>query len=238
MTAPHFFAADVSGERITLDGEEARHAVRVLRIRPGEEITVSNGRGEVVTATVTDAGPTLAAEVRKRHTEAAPRPHITVFAAIPKAGKLDLVVQKLTELGVEMIRPFPAARSVSRWDARKAGAQTERLNAIAREAAKQSRRAWLPIVLPPQALETVDLPMPAFVLDEETEAGLRDALPAEVPEEVCLIIGPEGGLAREEVAALAGRGVTPASLGPLVLRAETAAMVAAAVVGVRYGRVG
>jgi 16S rRNA (uracil1498-N3)-methyltransferase len=238
MTAPHFFAPDVSPDHITLEGEEARHAVRVLRIRPGEEITVSNGRGEVVTATVTEAGATLDAEIRKRHTEPVPRPAVTVFAAIPKAGKLDLVVQKLTELGVDKIRPFPAERSVSRWDAKKATAQTERLNAIAREAAKQSRRAWLPEVLAPEPLEKLDLPASTFVLDEETEGGLRDLLPAEAPAEVGLIVGPEGGFTREEVAALAGRGVTAASLGPLVLRTETAALVAAAVVGVRYGRLG
>lgn len=238
MTAPHFFAPDVSNQRVTLEAEEARHALRVLRIRPGEEITISNGRGDVVRATVSEAGSTLVADVKKRHAEPAPRPRITVFAAIPKAGKLDLVVQKLTELGVDRIRPFPAARSVARWDDAKAKTQTARLNAIAHEAAKQSRRAWLPEVLDPAPLDAVEFPERSFVLDEETAGSLREALPDDAPQAVVLVVGPEGGFTREEVAALAGRGVTPTSLGPLVLRAETAALVAAAVVGVRYGRLG
>lgn len=238
MTAPHFFAPDVSAARVVLEGEEARHAVRVLRVRPGEEITVSNGHGEVVRATVTDAGSRLVAGVEERRSEPPPHPRVTVFVAIPKAGKLDLVVQKLTELGVDAIRPFPASRSIARWDAAKSKTQTARLNAIAREAAKQSRRAWLPEVGAPAPLDALQLPEPSFVLDEETVGGLGEALPEEAPEEVGLVVGPEGGFGREEVAALAARGVKPVSLGPLILRAETAAMVAAAVVGVRYGRLG
>jgi 16S rRNA (uracil1498-N3)-methyltransferase len=238
MTAPHFFASDVSAAQVVLESEESRHGLRVLRIRPGEGITVSNGRGEVVHATVVDAGHRLVADVTRRSTEPPPRPRITVFAAIPKAGKLDLVVQKLTELGVDAIRPFPAARSVSRWDDAKATKQTERLNAIAREAAKQSRRAWLPAVLVPAPLDAIELPDPSFVLDEEADNGLAAALPDEPPVDLGLIIGPEGGFARDEVATLTARGGRPASLGPLILRAETATLVAAAVALVRYGRLG
>jgi 16S rRNA (uracil1498-N3)-methyltransferase len=240
MTAPHFFAPDVSGERVALEGDEARHASRVLRVRPGEVITISDGRGRVVTAIVSEAGAELVADVRERATEPPPRPEVVVFAAIPKAGKLDLVVQKLTELGVGQIRPFPAARSVSRWDDAKSALQTARLNAIAREAAKQSRRAWLPTVHAPAPLEASEFPRPSFVLDEEAEgrSGLGAVLPPEPPATVGLVVGPEGGLDREEVSALTARGVERASLGPLILRAETAALVAVAIVGVRYGRLG
>jgi 16S rRNA (uracil1498-N3)-methyltransferase len=238
MTAAHFFAPDVSGEVVKLEGDEARHAVRVLRVRPGEEITVSNGAGEVVRAVVTEAGATLSADVEARRSEPRPRPALHVFAAIPKAGKLDLVVQKLTELGVEVIQPFPASRSVARWDPKKASAQTERLNAISREAAKQSRRAWLAEVRLPQRLETLELPKAAFVLDEEAGLRLTAALPDEAPETIALIVGPEGGFEREEVETLSARGVTPASLGPLILRTETAALVATTVAAVRYERMG
>jgi 16S rRNA (uracil1498-N3)-methyltransferase len=238
MTAAHFFAADVSGSGVKLEGEEARHAVRVLRIRPGEEITVSNGAGEVVRATVTEAGAVVKADVKERRSEPQPRPALHVFAAIPKAGKLDLVVQKLTELGVEVIQPFPASRSVARWDSKKAAAQTERLNAISREAAKQSRRAWLAEVRPPQGLDALELPEAAFVLDEEAIVRLTAALPDEPPETIGLIVGPEGGFEREEIAALSARGASPASLGPLILRTETAALVAATVASIRYERLG
>jgi len=238
MTAQHFFAPDVSGARVTLTGDEARHAVRVLRVRPGEKITVSDGRGDVVTATVAEAEIDLVADVTGRRSEAASRPRLHVFAAIPKAGKLDLVVQKLTELGVDVIQPFAAARSVARWNERKGATQTDRLAAIARESAKQSRRAWLPEVLTPGTLDALELPAPSFVLDEGSVAGLRESLPRQAPEAIGLVIGPEGGLDREEVAALAGRGAVAVSLGPLILRTETAALVAAAVALVRYGRLG
>jgi 16S rRNA (uracil1498-N3)-methyltransferase len=238
MTAAHFFTPDVSGARVTLEGDEARHAVRVLRVGPGEEITVSNGAGEVVRAIVTEAGATLNADVKERRSEPRPRPALHVFAAIPKAGKLDLVVQKLTELGVEVIQLFPASRSVARWDAKKASAQTERLNAISREAAKQSRRAWLAEVRAPRRLDALDLPKASFVLHTEAAVRLTAALPVEPPETIGLIVGPEGGFEREEIAALISRGVAPVSVGPLILRTETAALVAAIVASVRYEPMG
>jgi 16S rRNA (uracil1498-N3)-methyltransferase len=238
MTAPHFFAPSVDDERVTLAGEEARHATRVLRVRVGEEITVSDGSGNVVRAVVEEAGATLVARAADRWTEPRPRPAIHVFQAIPKGRKLDLVVQKLTELGVDVFRPFPAARSVSEWDDKKARAQTERLAAIAREAAKQSRRAWLPAVLPPEPLEDVELPSFTVVLDEEATLRMHSALPDESPEPVGIVVGPEGGFDRSEIAALALRGAIPVSLGPLVLRTETAGFAALAVAGVRYGRLG
>ena len=238
MTAQHFFADDVAGESIVLTGEEARHAVRVLRIAPGEIITVSDGRGAVVEAIVADAGAELIAEVRARRTEAPPSPSLHVFQAIPKAGKLDLVVQKLTELGADVVTPFRAERSVARWDARKSAEQARRLATIAREAAKQSRRAWLMEVRPPTALPHMGLPETTFVLDEGTSARLRDRLPEEPPVTIGLVVGPEGGLTEEEVSSLAGRGAIPVSLGPLILRTETAALAAAVVLLGRYARIG
>jgi len=246
MTAPHFFASDVSGASVVLVGEDARHAIRVLRIRAGEQITVSNGAGEVVRAIVTTpdggSGPgatgPLTADVSERWTESPFRPAIHVFQAIPKTGKLDLVVQKLTELGVEVIQPFPAARSIVRWDARKASAQTQRLAAIAREAAKQSRRAWLPEVRSPQRLESLELPACTLVLDEEAEDRVGEVLPSEPPETIGIVVGPEGGFGQEEVAVLRVRGADPVTLGPVILRTETAALVAVVVACVRYGRLG
>jgi len=238
MTAPHFFVLSVEDERVVLAGEEARHATRVLRIRAGEEITVSDGAGNVVRAHVAESGATLVATVTDRWTEPRPLPTIHVFQAIPKARKLDLVVQKLTELGVDLVRPFPASRSVSEWDGKKALAQTGRLEAIAREAAKQSRRAWLPAVLPPAPLEELELPPCTVVLDEEATLRLGSALPAEPPETIGVVVGPEGGFDRFEIDALAARGAAPVTLGPLVLRTETAALAALAVVAVRYERLG
>lgn len=238
MTAPRFFADDVAGERIVLTGEEARHAVRVLRIEPGETITLSDGRGAVVEAVVTGVGRELIADVRTRRVEPRPTPTLHVFHAIPKAGKLDLVVQKLTELGADVIQPFPAVRSVARWEQRKGVEQTRRLGVIAREAAKQSRRGWLVDVRPPAPMDALDLQTPTFVLHEEAASRLLDCLPDEPPSDMGLVVGPEGGLTEEEVSRLAERGAQAVSLGPLILRTETAALAAAVVILGRYGRIG
>lgn len=236
MSAPHFFSDDLGDTVVVLRGDEAKHAVRALRVRPGETITIGDGRGTVVTATVEEAAGTVRAAVVARRTVGRPHPRVVVYPAVPKSGKLELIVQKLTELGVDAIVPWFAERTVVRWDRTKASAHGERLRAVAREAAKQSRRAWLPDVVDPQRL-----PAPAghVVVLHEDEHGtlLRDVLPGS-PDEVALVIGPEGGLTDDEVAGLRAAGARVAGLGEQILRAETAAIVGAALVLSRYGRLG
>lgn len=238
MSAPHFFADDVSGDRVILDGDEAHHAVRVLRLRPGEAITVSDGRGTVADAAVVEAGDRLVAHVNGRRAVPAPSPAVQVFQAIPKHGKLDLVVQKLTELGAAEIRLFVAARSVPRWDPSKGAAHAARLSDVARHAAKQSRRAWLPRVFAPAPIDVLDLPVPTLVLHETATIRLGAALPDHAPRTLCIVVGPEGGLTEAEVSGLAARGATPVTLGPSILRTETAALAAASIVLSRYGMLG
>lgn len=236
MTAPHFFTSTVDGDRVTLTGPEARHAARALRVRTGEVITVGDGAGTIVEARVTDVGTAVAADVVARRTVEAPRPRVAVWQAIPKTGKLDVVVQKLTELGAMEIVPFAARRSVPRWDARAARRHVERLRSIAREAAKQSRRAWLPTVREVAAL--ADAPTGVLTLHEGAARRLRDVLPTEPPLALTFVVGPEGGLEEDEVAALEASGGSAVSLGHLILRTETAALAAVAVVLSRYGLLG
>ena len=236
MTAPHFFTADVSGDRVVLVGDDARHAVKSLRIAPGETISVSNGAGEVVTATVVTAGARLEAEVVSRRTVPVPRPRLAVYQALAKHPKMDDVVARLAEAGATAIIPFTGHRSVARWDPDKAAAQHRRLNVIAREAAMQSRRAWLPRVATLERLDAI--PEGSLVLHEEAATRLSAALPPEAPEEGVLVVGPEGGLTPEEIDVLAARGCVPVSLGDAVLRTETAALVAVALVLARYGVLG
>lgn len=233
MTAPHFFTDDVSGDRVVLGGEDAHHAVRVLRITPGETITVSDGNGAVVTARVTDAGKTLEAEVTAREMVPAPRPKIVVYQAIAKHPKLDTVVARLAELGVAEIVPFAGARSVARWDPSKAAAQHARLNQIAIQAAMQSRRPHLPRVGP--LIRFDDIPDGALVLHEEASTRLSSVLPPEAPAEMAFVVGPEGGMDPEEVSSLAKRGGIAVTLGRGVLRTENAAFAAVCVALVRYG---
>ena len=238
MTAPHFFVADVTGGRVVLERDDSRHALRVLRLRPGEQITVSDGRGSVVEATVGDDDERLVAHVMARRLEPEPRPALHVYQAIPKKGKLDLVVQKLTELGVASIHLFASRRSVPQWDAAKGASHAARLSEVARQAAMQSRRAWLPHVLAPAPLSSLDTTEPVVVLDGSASVRLTQARPEAAPAAMGLVVGPEGGLTEEEVTALRALGAIPVTMGPLILRTETAALAAAAIVLGRYGRLG
>jgi len=237
VTAAHFFCDDVAADTIRITGDDANHAARALRIRTGEELTVSDGRGAVVRARVTTVSPSVvAADVLGRASVEQPLPRVIVFPAMPKAGKIDAVVQKLTELGVDEIRPWFSQRSVVRWDAGKTAGRTARLRAIAREAAMQSRRAWLPVVVEPGPLDT--LPETTFVLDESATAGLMTALPSVAPATIGVVVGPEGGLEPEEVDRLTRAGARSVSLGSPILRTETAAIVGPALVLARYERLG
>lgn len=235
MTAHHLFADDVSSSRIEIGGEDARHAVRVLRVRPGERVTISDGAGSVVDATVVDAGRSLTADVTARRSVAKERPSITVVQGIPKGSKLEQITQHLVELGVDEIVPLRARRSIARWESE---AKLTRLRAIAREASKQSRRAWLPRVADPVDVATAPLGDAAFVLHEEAGRGLWASLPGGAPDRLTLLVGPEGGFDPAEVSALEARGARSAGLGPLILRTETAPVVATALVLARFGRLG
>ena len=237
MSAAHFFCDDVAGDTIHITGDDAHHAARALRIRSGEEITVSDGAGNVVRATVVSvSATTLEAKALARTSVEQPSPRVIVFPAVPKAGKLDTVVQKLTELGVDEIRPWFSKRSVVRWDAGKTPVRTARLRAIAREAAMQSRRAWLPMVTEPGPLE--QFPETTFVLDESATKGLMASLPSVSPRTIGMVVGPEGGLAPDEVERFNAAGARAVSLGSPILRTETAAIVGPAIVLARYERLG
>jgi 16S rRNA (uracil1498-N3)-methyltransferase len=155
---------------------------------------------------------------------------------VPKGDKLEVVVEKATEVGVSRIVPFIAQRTVVKWDQPKLARIHERLNSIARAAAKQSGAARVPVV------ETV-VPQPSvgpgtLVLHEAGTKLLRDALPDDTPDEIAIVVGPEGGLSDVEVAVMEADGAVAVTLGPRILRTETAGPVAIAVIGFRYGWLG
>jgi 16S rRNA (uracil1498-N3)-methyltransferase len=191
---------------------DRHHLERVRRLRDGDGLTVGDGRGSfrVVRfgAALRPGGPI------ERTT--APQPAVAVGFALTKGDRPELVVQKLTELGVDRVLPFVAARTVVRWDAEKAARNVERWRAIAREAAAQAHRPWLPAVEPVRPFPTV-----------ASEDGASLAEPGGRPPTLAhpvVLVGPEGGWAPEELAALRHRTALPGH----VLRAETAAVVAGA----------
>jgi 16S rRNA (uracil1498-N3)-methyltransferase len=217
---PFALVADLA--QPALATEDRHHLQRVLRMRAGDALVLGDGAGRWRPGRWGD--PLEATG----EIESSPRPEpaLTVGFALVKGGKPELVVQKLTELGVDRIVPFRASRSVVRWDAPKADRAVERLRSVARAAAQQSHRPWLP-----EVAEVADL---ADLLEVDGVAlADRGGDPPSLRMPTVLV-GPEGGWAPEERAAAERAGAPTVALGPHVLRAETAALAAgAALAGLR-----
>jgi 16S rRNA (uracil1498-N3)-methyltransferase len=226
---------------VALAPDDARHAVRSLRLQEGDEFTSSDGAGALVRCRVVRAAHLLVeGEVLERTAEPRPRPGLSVLLSPPKGDRLTWAVQKLTELGIDRIVLVESARSVRRWEGDRAARVGPRLEAVAREAAKQSRRRFLPEVTGPIPWAEAVVPdaEPTVVLWERAREGLLSALPDEAPERLTVAVGPEGGIPEEDAAAAERAGARLAGLGPSILRTETAAVAASAVVLARYGRLG
>ena len=234
------------GDVVVLTGAEAHHAAAVRRLRVGEEVTVGDGRGMWLTGRCESVS---AGEVRvsvtARADAAAPSPRIVLAQALAKGDRDELAVQAATELGVDEIIPWQASRSVSRWTAGadagkgKADKGRDRWQAIAREAAKQAHRPWLAAVSPlasAAALAERAATSRALVLEPSAADRLTEAALHTETRDILLIVGPEGGLAAEEIALFAQAGATPVRLGDAVLRTSTAGPAAIAVVSAALGR--
>jgi 16S rRNA (uracil1498-N3)-methyltransferase len=243
VSRPHFFAgAPDPAETVVLESDDAHHALRALRLRPGDEFTSSDGRGAMARCRITRAERLLVeGEVLERSVEPPPRPWVSVVLAPPKGERLAWAVQKLTETGVDAVVLAEAARSVRRFEGDRGDRAVERLRSVAREAAKQSRRRTIPDVHGPlpwaDAVAVAVADGPVVVLWEQARAGLTSVLPPD-PGRVALAVGPEGGIPEEDARAAEDAGAVTASLGPNVLRTETAAVVGLAVALARYGRLG
>jgi 16S rRNA (uracil1498-N3)-methyltransferase len=241
-TAPLFLVdALPAGDDVVLDGPEGRHAATVKRLRAGEGLLLADGRGglahALVVAVVKDA---LQLEIVERRTLPAPAPRVLLAQALVKGDRGELAVELATEAGVDAVLPWRAARCVARWEAGPRGEKAlARWRTTAREAAKQARRAWVPTVEEPVttaalARRVADVGA-ALVLHESATDGLATVdLPSDG--DLLLVVGPEGGIADDELDALAAAGARAVRLGPEVLRASTAAAVALGALGVRTGR--
>ena len=234
MTAALFLVDELpDGDAVALTGDEGRHAARVRRVLVGEQVLVGDGRGHIAECTVsTVTADGLELRVTARRTVPAPDPRLVIVQALPKGDRAELAVETMTELGVDVIVPWAAARSIAQWHGARGIKALEKWRRTAREAAKQSRRAWVPEV---RDLVTTAEVVPTLVLHEAASAPLSSvALPDHG--DILLVIGPEGGIADDELDAFASAGATAVRLGEPVLRTSTAGAAVLAALSVRLGR--
>lgn len=232
------------GELAVLDGKEGHHAATVRRIRVGERVLLGDGAGGLADTVVSAAEKNkLELTVQSRSEMPPPTPAVTLVQALPKADRSELAVELATEAGVDAVVPWQSSRCVARWEGTKAVKGVAKWRSTAAEAAKQSRRAYIPEVAELHdsrsvyALvgDIVERGGIVAVLHEEATSAFRDLPFGEVPE-VAIVVGPEGGLDDREVAALTEAGATPVVLGPTVLRTSTAGAVALGALGVLTSR--
>ncbi|WP_089158042.1 16S rRNA (uracil(1498)-N(3))-methyltransferase [Micromonospora sp. NBS 11-29] len=243
MSAPLFLVEALpTADTMTLDGPEGHHAATVQRLRVGQELLLADGRGGTAAAVVTAVGRgALDVRVTSRGYADASVPRLVVVQGIAKGDRGELAVQAMTEVGVDEIVPWAASRSVAQWRGDRGVRAREKWAATAREAAKQARRPWLPVVAgaPDESTATVARRIAgaaaAYVLHEEADERLATV---ELPPagEVVLVVGPEGGIADAELTAFAEAGAHAVRLGPSVLRTSTAGVAALSVLAARLGR--
>ncbi|MGR3872548.1 16S rRNA (uracil(1498)-N(3))-methyltransferase [Streptomyces graminifolii] len=249
MTAPVFLLdplkiPDFSGGEVVLDGPEGRHAVSVKRLRPGEDIVLTDGRGRYLDGVVKTVegkdrlvvlGSTVFEEPREQ-------PRITVVQALPKGDRGELAVETMTETGVDAIVPWAASRCITQWKGERGLKALAKWRATAREAGKQSRRLRFPEVADAATSKQVAALLAkadfAAVLHEDREYGSEPLATAELPAEgeIVLVVGPEGGVSPEELALFEEAGAKACRLGRSVLRTSTAGTAATALLLGRTGR--
>lgn len=233
---PRFFvSAEPENGLLTLCGEDAHHAGRVLRLQEGDALTLCNGAGTDYDCEIVSirAGEVVCGVQDTHPSRGEPEQRISLFMALPKGDKMEFIVQKAVELGVFEIRPFLSAHCVSRPD--KTDKKIARWQKIADEAAKQCGRGLLPRVYPvipvqQAVLEAAGADTALFFYENETKTGLWDALQEGVGGTVSMLIGPEGGFAPAEADAAVQAGLRSVSLGTRILRCETAPIAALAAV--------
>ncbi|MEU5567359.1 16S rRNA (uracil(1498)-N(3))-methyltransferase [Micromonospora musae] len=243
MSAPLFLVESLpTTDTLTLGGPEGHHAATVQRLRVGEELLLADGQGGTATAVVTAVGRgSLELELTARGYVDASVPRLVVVQGIAKGDRGELAVQAMTEVGVDEIVPWAASRSVAQWRGDRGVRAREKWVATAREAAKQARRPWLPVVAgsPDESTGRVAGRLAgsaaAFVLHEEATDRLTTV---ELPDagEIVLVVGPEGGITADEVDAFVAVGARPVRLGPSVLRTSTAGVAALTVLATRLSR--
>ena len=230
---PRFFTENISETTAVLSGEDAKHAVQVLRMREGDYAVICDGKGMDYLGQLASAGGECVFDLlEKMKNEAEPTVRLRLFQAMPKSDKMEFIVQKAVECGACEIIPFFSKRCVSRPDKKQLAKKTERYRRIAYEAAKQCGRGVIP-----QVHEAVEFSALFDMISSENtgilfyecaELPLRDVA-AKLGQNIDIIIGSEGGFEQQEAEKLEKHGIVPVSLGKRILRCETAPIAAISV---------
>ncbi len=235
----------IEAGHVVFDAEESRHLTRVVRLRPGDTVIATDGAGRDYTVRLETVGEQATGLVLDTASGAGESPLvITLVQGIPKGDKMEAIVRAATELGVARVLPAVCERTIVRLEPGRWRDRARRWQRVAREAAKQCRRAMVPVVEAPRALaewlETAPAADLALCLWEGEAPPLERVLGdvAGVPRAVLVLVGPEGGLARTEVDAARRRGFQIAGLGPRILRSETAGPAIVAILQHRFGDLG
>ncbi len=226
----------LAGDPIVIEGGDARHIALSLRMKQGEELILCDGKGtEAVCAVASLCPESVVLDVKERRaSETEPKTRVTLYQALPKADKMEYIVQKAVELGVYRIVPVLTSRCISRPDEKTAAKKRERLCKIAAEAAKQSGRGIIPEVdgvltfkNAVKEMSTAGLPIFFF---EHASLPLRKYMEKYTGGDIAVMVGAEGGFSDEEAAFAEENGLLSASLGPRILRCETAPVAALAAI--------
>ena len=223
-----FFVENIGPDTAVVEGDDLKHLASVLRLKRGDRVMLSDGRGSECEGEIEriEVAKALVRTGPWRPCVSEPHHKVTVFQCLPKAGKMETIVQKCTELGMNALVPTLSARCVVQ-PGRDYEKKLQRYRKVAREAAMQSHRGLVPEVLPLVELKKADLSIFDTVYcayEGERERSLKAAMADKPGRRIALFIGPEGGFEEDEVAALVEKGAQTVSLGPRILRTETAGM--------------
>lgn len=244
-----FFIAETSiqDDIVVITGPDVKHISRVLRLKPGAQVMLSTGNGREFNAIIKDitSKEVVCAIIDEKAVSTESPVRVTLYQGLPKGEKMELVIQKSTELGVSRIVPVVCERTIVKLDPKKAADRRERWQRVAMEAAKQSRRTLIPevgeLVSFTTALDQVNGEVLALMpWEEEFSKGIGPVLRGHIgrTSEVAVFIGPEGGFTPGEAGIARDRGICPVSLGPRILRTETAGIAAVAIILYELGDLG
>lgn len=245
---PRFFVrdADPSAGFIKITGEDFNHIKNVLRLKKNDEVTICDGKGLDYISSIDEIGNDFitASVSRKEKNCNEPPLTVTLYQGIPKSDKMDFIIQKCVELGAAAFVPVETERSVVRLDNPRDGIKkTERWRRISTEAAKQSKRGIIPDVMPPvdfsQALLMASRSELSIMPYENEKAnGLNKIIRGKNFSNISVFIGPEGGFSDSEIGKAAAAGIIPVTLGPRILRTETAGLAAVTILMYELGDMG